>query len=292
MDTSIIIVNYNTKDFLLSAIHSIYSSITQCSFEIIVVDNASVDGSQEALKNNFPEVILIELTQNIGFGRANNLGVKSASGDFLFFLNSDIILLNNVLSYFVNYFNNNKEKKIGCIGSYLLDSDLKISHSFGVFPTPKYILIDTFLRMLKLNNILSDKKFRMQKQPVLNVDYVTGADMFMEKSLFIEHEGFDEDFFMYFEESDLQFRLFKNGYSNIIIDGPRIIHLEGKSYSANQLRRMNYTKSLFIFIRKHYKKSFMLFKYFYLLLRLPGLLNLNYTFKERMIFLKYIVNLN
>lgn len=291
MDASIIIVNYNTKELLLNTIRSIFSFSSSFSFEVIVVDNASIDGSQEAVRQNFPNVLLIELNENIGFGRANNVGAKEANGDFLFFLNSDTIFLNNALDFFINFYQKNKELKIGCIGAFLLDEDLKLGHSFGVFPTPNYILKDAFLRLTKLSLILknNDKKEFLS---FLNVDYVTGADLFVERKVFLEIGGFDKDFFMYFEESDFQYRLSRKGYKNLIIKGPKIIHLEGKSYSANQRRRLNYTKSLFLYIKKHHKESFLAFKLFYFILKLPGIFNLKYTLKERVNFIKFLYKLD
>ncbi|WP_396198347.1 glycosyltransferase family 2 protein [Flavobacterium sp.] len=290
-DASIIIVNYNTKELLLNTIRSIFSFSSSFSFEVIVVDNASIDASQEAVRQNFPNVLLIELNENIGFGRANNVGAKEAKGDFLFFLNSDTIFLNNALDFFINFNQKNKELKIGCIGAFLLDEDFKSGHSFGVFPAPNYILKDAFLRLTKLSLILK-KKDKKEFLSFLNVDYVTGADLFVERKIFLEHEGFDKDFFMYFEESDFQYRLYKKGYKNLIIDGPKIIHLEGKSYSANQRRRLNYTKSLFLYIKKHHKESFLVFKLFYFFLKLPGIFNFKYTLKERVNFIKFLYNLN
>lgn len=292
LDVSIVIVNYNTKNLIVDCLDSVYKFTKDVRFEIIVVDNASIDGSQEAVRNSFPEVILIELNKNIGFGRANNVGAKEAKGDFLFFLNSDTIFLNNALDFYIDFFQKNKEIKIGCIGTFLLDSDLKIGHSFGIFPSPIFILKDAFFRLLKLDFFYKDNKHNYQDTPFLTVDYVTGADLFVDRNIFKELDGFDKDFFMYFEESDFQYRLSKKGYKNLIIDGPKIIHLEGKSYSANQRRRLNYTKSLFLYIKKHHKKSRLVFKFFYFFLKLSGIFNLRYTLKERVEFIKFLYNLN
>ena len=97
MDVSIIIVNYNTKDLLVNCLNSIYEKTKDVLFEIIIVDNASIDGSEEMIKNDFKEVVFIQSGDNIGFGRANNLGIKEAKGDCIFLLNSDTILLNNAI---------------------------------------------------------------------------------------------------------------------------------------------------------------------------------------------------
>ena len=130
MDVSIIIVNYNTKDLIKTCIDSIYGQTDQIKFEIIVVDNASKDGSQQMIKNEFPNVILIESPENMGFGKANNFGAKHASGKYLLFLNSDTILLNNAVRYFFDFSEQNNANKIGALGSILLDIDNNPTHSF------------------------------------------------------------------------------------------------------------------------------------------------------------------
>ena len=107
MDVSVIIVNYNTVELTKQCILSIYNQTKDVNFEIIVVDNNSEDNSVKIIENNFPQVILINNSDNIGFGRANNLGVEIAKGKYIFFLNSDTILLNNAIKIFVDYMRKN-----------------------------------------------------------------------------------------------------------------------------------------------------------------------------------------
>ena len=106
MDVSIIIVNYNTKKLIKNCINSIYKHTKDVDFEIIVSDNGSVDGSVEMIKSEFPNVILIENNANLGFGAANNRGLKIAKGKYIFYLNSDTVLLNNAVKYFFDYWEN------------------------------------------------------------------------------------------------------------------------------------------------------------------------------------------
>ena len=113
MHVSIIIVNYNTKTLLADCLRSIYAQTTDMNYEIIVSDNGSTDGSIEMIKSEFPNVILIENNANLGFGGANNRGLAIAKGKYIFYLNSDTILLNNVTKYFYDFFEEHKDDEAG-----------------------------------------------------------------------------------------------------------------------------------------------------------------------------------
>ena len=131
---SIIIVNYNTKELTLNCIGSIIEFTINLRYEIIVVDNSSCDGSCEA--------IIVESNTNLGFGKANNLGAKYANGEFLFFLNSDCLLIENTIKKMHDYFEINKNTNIGAIGCILLDKEKKINTSYQRFPTPHFLVKD------------------------------------------------------------------------------------------------------------------------------------------------------
>lgn len=121
MDVSIIIVNYNTRQLLANCLASIFKETRDVSYEVIVVDNASSDGSRDFICLLYPQVIWINSGENLGFGRANNLGVKNAKGEYLFFLNSDTILLNNAIKVFWEYVHMHANDRLGVIGGWLLD---------------------------------------------------------------------------------------------------------------------------------------------------------------------------
>lgn len=251
MDVSIIIVNYNTCSLLRDCINSIYEKTTEVSFEIIVVDNASIDDSCKMLAKKFPQVKKIISPQNLGFGRANNLGIEKAQGKYLFFLNSDTILLNNAIKYFFDYCELSKEK-IGALGAILKDSSQKNIHSYGPFITIKGLLFDTFSKYLKpfglhfQQNILYPDSIKDFK----DVDYITGADLFIPYEVVKESGAFDPRFFMYCEEVDWQKRMQKAGYKRRIIQGPEIIHLEGGS-AISDSRAWSYSRLKNIFISRN-----------------------------------------
>jgi GT2 family glycosyltransferase len=232
MQVSIIIVNYNTNELLKGCLVSIYKYTKDIQIEIIVSDNGSTDGSVEMIKDEFPGVVLIENEKNIGFGAANNRGLNIAKGEFIFFLNSDTILLNNALKYFYDYWYNYKGLDIlGALGANLLDINHKITYSYGFFfsfSKDVLFLSKEYLRLLLLTigvERLHSKTPNMEKF-IGKVDVIIGAALFMKNDKFAY---FDECFFLYHEETDLQYRLFKNNKSRILIDGPQIIHYQGKS---------------------------------------------------------------
>ena len=136
-DVSIVIVNYNTKVLLCDCLDSIFSLTKRIDFEVIVVDNASSDGSETYVRERFPSILWVNSGSNLGFGRANNLGVERAMGKYIFFLNSDTILLNDAVSLFFDHMESNREKEsLGVLGAYLLDKNGNVNISFGYFPTP------------------------------------------------------------------------------------------------------------------------------------------------------------
>lgn len=134
MDISVIIVNYNTKQLLSECLNSIKDKTFGVDYEVIVVDNESKDGSQEMLIKDFPWARLIESGENLGFGKANNLGMSLAKGKYFLLLNSDTLLVNNAIKEFYDYAEANPG--FGALGSVLLGQDNRPCHSYGKFITP------------------------------------------------------------------------------------------------------------------------------------------------------------
>lgn len=241
IDVSILIVNYNTKELIIDCINSIYKFTKDVSFEIIVSDNGSKDDSIKAISEKFPKVKLIDNGVNLGFGAANNRAVKIARGKYIFYLNSDTILLNNAIKYFFDYWESHKDDNLGALGANLLDRNGRIIHSWGCFPTLpqttkrllRRFLAQTFKgikeRIFKKNSLYS-----VQTEPhyVGKVDYVTGADLFLLNN---DDAYFDERYFLYYEETDLEYKLALKNKSRMIIDGPKIMHLLGGSENNDRI---------------------------------------------------------
>ena len=191
MDVSIIIVNYNTRELLRNCLESIYQHTININFEVIVSDNGSQDGSVEMIKKDFSQVILIENNANLGFGTANNRGLAIAKGKYIFYLNSDTVLLNNAVKLFYDYWENSPDKEsIGALGCNLQDGEGNVTHSWANFPDCNTAIIDLIrlnYGMIKLCCFkVLGKKFpeiatetKVVKKKIGEVDFIIGADLFL-----------------------------------------------------------------------------------------------------------------
>lgn len=239
-DVSIIVVNYNTRDLTRDCLASVFEWTSGVCFEVIVSDNGSTDGSIEMIRKDFPHVILIENGENLGFGAANNRGLDVAKGKYVLFLNSDTVLLNNAAKIFFDYWENSEQKNsLGALGGVLLDHNYNAIHSGGDLPSYASIchiqlreicfhLVKSLVCFFCLGRLYQKIQRNVSLKDnagVGNVGYVTGADLFMKNNALARY---DESYFLYYEETDLQYNLAKQGLIRRIIDGPRIIHLTRK----------------------------------------------------------------
>lgn len=230
MDISIIIVNYNTLKLTKNTINSVIEKTKDLNYEIILVDNASTDGSVEFFEKEYKDkIIFIKNDKNIGFGRANNKGIEIAKGKYVFLLNSDTLLINNAIKILFDFME--KNENCGVCGGNLFDINLKPTHSFLRELPCLSSEIDSKLNFFskiirKIMNKRADfNYFKVEKE----VGYITGADMMIRRKILSEVGYFDEDFFMYSEETELTYRIKKRGYKVISVPQAMIIHLEGKS---------------------------------------------------------------
>lgn len=255
MDVSVIIVNYNTCQMTAECIDSIFKRTIGLKFEVILVDNASTDGSKEYFAKD-GRINYIYSNNNIGFGRANNLGYNKSSGKYVFCLNSDTLLLNNALKIFFDKMES-LPKTVGCIGCMLLNhQELEIGTSYGKHLDLRGLFI------MKTNVTKYNKEYHNnrcwngEKPEYFKVGYVTGADMFIRREVISQFGLFDEDFFMYYEDTEMSWRYESHGFENGIIRGPRIIHYHGLSSSGRRtlkqsiLREINHSKSEKLYFKK------------------------------------------
>ena len=242
-DVSIIIVNYNTCGLLRDCLASIYAKTEGLSFEVLVSDNGSTDDSVAMVLKEFPQVELLENRANLGFGAANNRALDRAVGKYVFYLNSDTVLLNNAVKIFFDYWESHADDGLGCLGCNLEWPDGRFCLSSGESRNGRFKDAGVLRRnqwklccssyKVAMKHYLFRRALRLveDKDPPVEkkigaVGYVTGADLFL---LNDERARFDEGYFMYYEEVDLEYALFSSGKKALLIDGPRIIHFEGAS---------------------------------------------------------------
>lgn len=284
MDVSIIIVNYNTKELTAACINSIFQYTEGVEFEVILVDNASTDGSREFFRKD-TRIILIESEINLGFGRANNLGYEYSHGKYVFLLNSDTYLLNNAVKIFYDRMSV-LPQTVACLGCMLSGPDGRYSHSYGDYlrwrNAWQSVLVSAFGR--------DDSVIRSTDLPIegTTVPVIIGADLFIRRKV-IEQEGFfDPIFFMYHEENDLQKRYGLAGYECRIVPGPEIVHLEGGNnpYKINILS----TKGNFLFIKKWYSyPQYLSYRVVYALTHFPKIFIRQIPWEQRVLYLRILL---
>ncbi len=218
---SVVIVNYKTPTLTHRCIGTIYQSNIDCKHEIIVVDNASNDNSEEIIKKSFPSILWINNPLNEGFGRANNIGAQYAKGKFLLFLNSDMLLYEETIKRCLEEIS--KNEGIGVLGCKLFNED-------GSYQMSIYSHVGQYYNVLK-NNLLFD--FFIKKRNS-EIEAVMGSFMLIPKHVFELSGGFDSDFFMYAEELDLCRRIKKLGYKIQFTEKTCAIHKHGGSSEGEE----------------------------------------------------------
>jgi len=253
-DVSIIIVNWNTRDILRNCLLSIYEQTKEIYFEVIVVDNASTDGSVEMVKKDFPQVILIENTENRGFAAANNQSIAVAKGRYVLLLNSDTLILDKAI--FKTVMSADANPKAAVVGCRVLNPDRTLQPTCFMFPS----LLNMFLSSTYLFKLFPKSKFFGREQmswwnrnDTREVDVVTGCFMLVRR-MAIEQTGLmDEQFFFYGEETDWCYRFRQGGWKVLFIPDAEIVHLGGQSSKqmASQMA-LQLRGSILQFMHKHH----------------------------------------
>jgi hypothetical protein len=259
---SIIIVTRNTGELLSSLLASIRQDTSLRPFlrEIIVVDNASSDGTGQLLNENFPEVLYLKNNENRGFAAAANQGSALATGDILLFLNSDTRLLPGEVEKVLSFMKD--DATIGIAGPQLVYEDMRPQRSFAKAPS-LLLEIVPFVRLAPTAPAGYGIKRANSSPTVRDVDSVIGAAMFVRAHVMRILEGFDEGFFFFLEETDFCVRAKQSGYRVLFLPFARVIHLQGKTVRRTWVKgRIEYAISLYKFIKKYhsdaYYKTFIL----------------------------------
>ncbi|BBO81304.1 glycosyl transferase [Desulfosarcina ovata subsp. sediminis] len=254
IEVSVIIISYNTRELTLECIDSVYEQTKSISYELIVVDNASNDGSSQAIKENFPDINLIASKNNLGFANANNLASKQANGKYILLLNPDTVVLNRAIQKILSFASANPHHLI--YGGRTLYGDHSLNHtSCWARPTLwSYFCYASGLTSIFRRNRLFDPESYgdWQRNSVREVDIVTGCFLMIEKQLWQHLNGFDPKFFMYGEDADLCLRAAKKGARPVITPDATIIHYCGASENIHADKMIKLFRAKEQLVRRHW----------------------------------------
>ena len=250
MKLSVVILNYNVRFFLEQCIRSVQSAITTLEAEIIVIDNNSSDDSCQMVKTIFPDILLIENKENVGFSKANNQAVKVAKGEYVCILNPDTAVSEHTFISTLKYAET--LTNLGALGVYLMDGT-------GAFlPESKRNLTTPKASMLKLLGIGKDYYAnQVNKDERGDVDILVGAFMLLKRNVYNEVHGFDEDYFMYGEDIDFSYKITKAGYVNHYMGDVTVLHYKGESTLKNKAYFDRFYGAMKIFYSKHFHTNFI-----------------------------------
>ncbi len=254
-DLTVVVVNYNVRDFLETALDSVQVASAGMEVEVIVVDNDSADGSTAMVRDRFPSVTLIENKENVGFSRANNQAIRIARGQYILLLNPDTIVQEDTFRTMINFFEEHPDA--GAVGCKILNPDGSFApESRRSFPTPAVAIS----RILGLSRLFPKSerfgRYNMTYKPideVTEVDALSGSCMMLRGSAIRPDLLFDEQFFMYGEDLDLCYRIQQAGWKLYYTPATQIIHYKGESTKKGDLRYVRlFYGAMLRFTEKHF----------------------------------------
>ena len=254
MKLSVIIVNYKVKHYLEQCLRSVAEASRGIAVEVIVVDNASGDGSVEYLRERFPDVTIIASEENLGFARANNLAIRNSHGQYVLLLNPDTIVAEETFSDFISFMDSTPDAG-GC-GAYMLHTDGSFApESRRGLPTPfvAFCKMSGLASLFPKSRTLGRYYMRyLNENEVNRIEIMSGAFMFLRRDALDKAGLLDEDFFMYGEDIDLSYRILKAGYNNYFLPS-RILHYKGESTVKSSYRYVHtFYRAMELFFNKHY----------------------------------------
>lgn len=259
MQLSVIILNYNVRYFLEQCVLSVQDALSSIEGEIIVIDNNSSDDSCEMIRSRFPDVKLIQNTENLGFPKGNNIGVAQAKGDYICILNPDTVVAEDT---FIKVLAFAKEQHdLGIVGVNLIDGAGNfLPESKRGIPTPWV----AFTKIAGLYKFFPKSKYcnkyyaqHLQENETGKVEILVGAFMVMKRDLYCEIGGFDEDCFMYSDDIDLSYMVLKKGKTNYYFSETTVIHYKGESTIKDEKYMKRFQEAMNFFYKKHFKVSFL-----------------------------------
>ncbi len=254
MELTVIIVNFNTCRLLRDCLDSVFKNTTGLEYQVIVVDNASTDGSVEMMRNEFPDVRVVENERNVGFAAANNQAWRTARSDYVLLLNSDTIVREGVLRDVVGFMRSNDEA--GIVGCKLINPDGSLQRSTRSFPGVWNLFVEaTFLYHLFPRSELFGKYYMtcFDHESIRRVDIVMGAFMMIRQRVWNKIGLLDESYFMYTEEADYCHRARETGEDTYFYPGASVVHLGGGSVRSMRLFTLQLHRSQIHFLRTRFR---------------------------------------
>ncbi len=254
MKVSILIVSYNTCRLTLECLHSVYEQTTAIDYEVIVVDNASSDGSADAIAEAFPQARLIRLTENVGFAAGNNLAAREATGDYLLLLNPDTVVLNRAIERLIEFAQREPDARIWGGRTLFPDRSLNPASCWRAPTLWSVFCIATGLTSLfRRSPLFAPESFgAWPRDTVRQVDIVSGCFLLIERATWQRLGGFDPAFFMYGEEADLCLRAHKIGARPMVTPDATIIHYGGASERVREDKMVRLLQAKARLIRRHW----------------------------------------
>ena len=266
MKLSIVIVNYNVKVFIEQCLLSVREAVVGMDAEVFVVDNNSVDGSVEMLREKFPEIVLIANKDNVGFSKANNQAIRISKGDYVLLLNPDTLVEQDTFHKVVDFMDQHPDA--GGLGVKMVDGKGNfLPESKRGLPTPSvaFYKIFGFSKLFPKSKTFAKYHLGYLDNDEINeIEVLSGAFMLMRKKTLDKVGLLDEDYFMYGEDIDLSYRIIKGGYKNYYYPKTRIIHYKGESTKKSSVNYVFvFYKAMVIFAKKHFsQKNAKLFSFF------------------------------
>ena len=256
MQLSVIILNYNVRYFLELCVLSVQNAIKNIDAEIIVVDNNSLDGSCNMMKQRFPHVKLIENNENLGFPKGNNIGVAIARGEYICILNPDTVVAEDTFSQVLAFAQ--KQNDLGIVGVKLIDGTGNfLPESKRGTPTP-FVAFTKITGLYKIFPNMFGQYYaqHLSENKSGKVEILVGAFMLLKRDLYNKIGGFDENCFMYSDDIDLSYMALKKGKSNYYFHGTSVIHYKGESTIKDGIYMKRNQEAMNFFFKKHFRASF------------------------------------
>jgi GT2 family glycosyltransferase len=232
MKISIIIINYHTSEYVRNCILSVINCVNRPELEFIIVNNDPSDSTLNDVLKDLPQTSLIESRHNIGFGAANNLAVKNTDSEYVAFINPDTLLIEDFLSPIIEFISQNRFA--GACAPMLLYENGGYQNSSGFRMGPFYEILEAFMIIPLYREIAAKRYLKITgTEKFHKVGWLSGACMIMKRKVFVEVGGFDESFFLNYEDIDLCRRLEDKGYENFYFPDLRCTHLDHRSFDVN-----------------------------------------------------------